>query len=229
MIRPIITLRRRRVIVDIDTQKDLMFASGKACIRNHRRVLANIRRVAAWARLKNIRMVSTAQMCVAGNGCDYCIEGTEGQAKVSYTTRGRHRVFAADGCTDVPRDIFSNYDQVILNKRCPNPFNEPRADRILSELKVDEFIVIGAVTEEAVKETVLGLIARRKHVTILTDAIGYHNKGAAEVAVRKMEAKGAKMIDSKLLIGPSCLRLVGACGCIRCQGKMFKDVENQTA
>ncbi|MCK5000976.1 MAG: isochorismatase family protein, partial [Anaerohalosphaera sp.] len=169
MIRPIITLRRRRVIVDVDTQKDLMFADGKACIRNHRRVLANVRRVAAWARVKNLRMISTAQMCPAGNGCDHCIEGTGGQEKIRYTTRMRNCVFAADGCTDVPRDLFSSYDQVILNKRSMDPFNEPRADRILSELKVDEFIVIGTVTEESVKATVLGLLARRKHVTVLTD------------------------------------------------------------
>ena len=219
MIRPIITLRRRRVIVDVDTQKDFFLASGKACIRNHRRVLANVRRVAAWARLKNIRMISTAQVCCGGNG-NVCVSGSTGQEKISYTLRDRHTVFAADGSTDMPRDIFSRYDQIILNKRCPNPFNEPRADRVLSELKVDEFIVIGAVTEDAVKSTVLGLLARRKHVTVLTDAIGSHNKEAAEVAVRQMEAKGAKLMDSKALIGPSCLRLVGACDCDRCRGRM---------
>ena len=30
----------------------------------------------------------------------------------------------------------------------------------------------------------------------------------------------AKFVDSKALIGPSCLRLVGACDCDRCRGRM---------
>lgn len=227
MIRPVITLKRRRVIVDVDTQKDFFLDEGRACIRNHRRVLANIRRVAAWARVRNVRMISTAQISFGGNG-GYCLDGTDGQKKVSYTLRNRHKVFAADGCTDMPRDIFAHYDQIILNKRCSNPFNEPRADRVFSELKVDEFIVIGAVTEDAVKSTVLGLLARRKHVTLLTDSIGSHNKEAAEVAIRQMEAKGAKLTDSKTVMGPSCLRIVGACDCDRCQGRMVKKATEAT-
>ncbi len=221
MIRPVITLRRRRIVVDVDTQRDFFLADGKACIRNHRRVLANIRRVAAWVRVKNIRMISTAQIFFDGNG-GYCLDGTDGQKKISYTLRNRHKMFSADGSTDMPRDIFANFEQIILNKRCPNPFKEPRADRVLSELKVDEFIVIGANTEDSVKSTVLGLLARRKHVTLLTDAIGSHNKEAAEVALRQMEAKGARLADTKTLMGPTCLRLVGACDCDRCQGRMVK-------
>ena len=63
---------------------------------------------------------------------------------------------------------------------------------------------------------------RRKKVIILTDAVGTHNRGAAEVALRQAEAKGAKLMDSKNLFGPSRLRLVGTCGCDRCQGKMHK-------
>lgn len=223
MIRPIITLRRRRILIDIDTQKDLFLADGIACIRNHRRVLANIRRIIAWARHKNIRTISTT--CV-GSGDDenhnYCIEGTIGQEKLSYTLRHRYISFPANGSTDLPRDILRNYDQVILQKRSLDPFMEARADRILSELKVDEFIVIGAVTEEAVKATVLGLLARRKNVTIFTDAVGSHNKSAAEIALRKMEAKGAKLMESKSLLGSTCLRLVGICDCDSCRDRMQK-------
>jgi len=213
MIRPIITLRRKRIIVDVDTQKDFFLANGAACIRNHRRVLANIRRVVAWARLKNVRMISTAQAYFPNNlKHNYCIDETDGQKKISYTIRNRYTSFDADGCTDLPRDILKNYDQVILNKRCEDPFEEPRADRMLSELKVNEFIVIGANLESSVKATVLGLLARRKNVTVLTDAIG------------SMEAKGAKLVDTKTLLGSSCLQMVGICDCDRCQGKLRKPV-----
>jgi len=228
MIRPIIMLRRRQLLVDVDTQKDLFLAGGKRCIRNHRRVLANIRRVMAWARQKNIKVISTELINSEKSGKNYCIEGTVGQEKISYTIRNRHKRFLADGYTDLPRGIFKEYDQVILRKRCPDPFNEPRAERMLSEIRVDEFIVIGALTEEAVKATVLGLLKRKKRVTLLTDAIGYREKNAAELALRQMEAKGAKLIDSKSMLGASCLRVVGVCSCERCRGKLLQNNLSKT-
>ena len=221
MIRPVITIRRKQVIVDIDTQQDFFLAKGNACIRNHRRVLANIRRVAAWARLKNIRMISTAQLCNgngngSGNGNGYCKAGTQGQKKIIYTTRKNHITFEADGCTDLPRDILKRYDQIILQKRCVDPFDEPRADRVLSELRVNEFILIGAVAEGAVKATALGLLARRKNVIILTDAVGCHDRAAADVALRQTEAKGAQLLETKAVLGASHLRLVGICDNLFC-------------
>ncbi|MCK5172269.1 MAG: isochorismatase family protein [Planctomycetes bacterium] len=223
MIRPIITLRRKRIIVDVDTQNDFFLAKGQACIRNHRRVLANIRRVIAWARLKNIRMISTAQVY---DGADpdynYCVAGTAGQKKIRYTIRNRYVVYPADGCTDLPRDILQHNDQIILHKRCIDPFEEPRADRMLSELRVNEFILIGATVEGALKATALGLLARKKAVTVLVDATGARDRQAAEIALRQVEAKGAKLADTKALLGPSCLKLIGICDCDRCQGRMVK-------
>ncbi len=224
MIRPVVTLRRKRVIVDVDTQRDFLLADGKACVRNHRRVLQNIRRVMAWARLKNVRVISTEQIYDEHDEeHQFCIAGTEGQQKIPYTIRQNHITYPADGCTDLPRDILKTYDQIILNKRCPNPFNEPRADRMLGELQVNEFIIIGATAEKAVKQTALGLLIRRKHVTILVDAVGAHDRAAAEIALRQAEAKGAKLAETKTLLGTSCLRLIGICDCDRCQGRIQKN------
>ena len=215
MIRPVIRLRKKRILIDVDTQRDFFVADGGSCIRNHRRVLANIRRVMAWARLKGVRVISTTRIASCG-------PESSGNAKIRYTLRNSFVAYPADGCTDLPRDLFQQYDQVILDKRCDNPFNEPRADRILSELNSDEFLVIGQDTEGAVKSTVLGLLARGKHVVVLTDAVGYHNKEAADISLRQMNAKGAKLVDFKSLVGATCLKKVGVCGCDRCQGKMQK-------
>lgn len=223
MIRAILTLRRRRVIVDIDSQREFFLAEGSHCVRNHRRVLANMRRIMAWARLSNVRVISTVRDFMGSD--DHMGDGQgdlNGYEKISYTMRNKYISFSANGCTDLPRDIFRNYEQVILHKRCIDPFAEPRADRMLSEIRVDEFLIIGALTEASVKSTVLGLLARRKRVTILTDAIGGRDRGAAEIALRQMQAKGAKLMEVKSLVGTSSLRLVGVCGCDRCRGKMQK-------
>jgi nicotinamidase-related amidase len=216
MIRPI-TIRRRRILIDVDTQKDFFVANGAACIRNHRRVLMNIRRVMAWARAKNFRVVST-NLCREGkNGDKFCIVGTDGQRKISYSLRNRRVELTADGCTDLQRDMFARYDQIILNKRCEDPFDEPRAERLLSELKADEFIVIGAVAEGAVAATVLGLLQRGKKVTVFIDSVGTHNRRKADVAFRKMKAKGASLVETRDYTGPSHLKSVGVCNCKLCR------------
>ena len=221
MIRPVITLRPERILVDIDTQKDFFLAGGTACIRNHRRILANIRRIIAWARIKNVPMISTVQIYYNRDGFKhiYCVAGTEGQKKIHYTFRNRRTSFPADDRTDLRSEILKQYDQVIPRKRCFDPFQEPRADRMLTELRADEFILIGATAEDAVKATALGLLLRGKNVTVLVDATGSHNKAKADVAFRQMWAKGAKLIDTEKLVGLSRLPQVRVCDCALCHDR----------
>jgi len=147
MIRPVLTLRKKRILIDVDTQKDFFLADGKACVRNHRRVLANIRRVMAWARRDQVRVISTVQ-CHNPNGHDgdVCLSGTPGVCKVPYTLRNRRLTFDSGDTTDFSRDLLQNNDQIILCKRTPDPFDEPRAERMLTEAKASEFIVIGGST-----------------------------------------------------------------------------------
>jgi nicotinamidase-related amidase len=189
MILQLVRTRRKQILVDIDTQKDFLLVSGKSCIRNHRRVLANIRRVMAWARCHNVPIISTAEVYSNDNGNgtpSHCIDGTEGQQKIHYTLVDNRISLAADGSTDLPRDILRQYRQVILHKRCVDPFDEPRIDRLLSELRASEFILVGTSLEGAVKATALGLLQRGKRVTVIIDAIGSHNTSDAKLALRKM-------------------------------------------
>jgi nicotinamidase-related amidase len=221
MILQLIRTRRKPVLLDIDTQKDFLLAEGKACIRNHRRVLAHIRRVMAWARYHHVPIISTAEVYPGnnGNGADgYCIDGTEGQKKVRYTLLSDRATFPADGNTDLPRDMLRRYRQIILHKRCVDPFDEPRIDRLLSELRAGEFILVGTSLEGAVKMTALGLLQRGKNVTIVVDAIGTRDKKEAGLTLRKMETKGARLIDTRKLAGTSHLRQISVCDCESCRG-----------
>lgn len=222
MILQLIRTRRKQILIDIDTQKDFLLVSGKACIRNHRRVLANIRRVMAWARSHSVPIISTAEIYSNNNGNGmptYCIDGSDGQKKIHYTLLKNRICLAADGNTDLPRDILRRYRQVILHKRCIDPFDEPRIDRLLSEVRANEFILVGTSLEGAVRATALGLLQRGKKVTVIIDATGSHNKSEAKLALRKMETKGAKVIETKKLAGSSHLRQVGACNCESCRGQ----------
>ncbi len=216
MILQLVRTKRKQIIVDIVTQKDFLLASGKACIGNHRRVLAHIRRVMAWARFRNVPIISTAEVHPNHNGesqTGYCIDGTDGQKKIRYTLFNNRVSFAADGNTDLPRDILRRYKQVILHKRCVDPFDEPRIDRLLSEVRANEFIIIGISLEGAVRAAALGLLQRGKQVTVIVDAVGSHNKREAKLALRKMETKGAKVIETRKLAGVSHLKHIGIFDC----------------
>ena len=200
--------RWKSVVVDIDTQRCFFPDNGKAHVHNNRAVLANIRRVMAWTRLKHISVISTIQVPVdTACRCNFQGEGTNGLEKISCTLRNRRTQFDATDCTDLPIEILERYDQVILCKRCIDPFEEPRADRMLTELEADEFILIGSLVERAIKATALGLLARRKNVRVLVDAACSSNKAAAKIALQQIRAKGAKLLDTQTLLGSSALHL----------------------
>ncbi len=225
MIWQLLRIRRSYILIDINTQRDFFLAEGNACIRNHRRVLANVRRMMAWARARNIRTISTCEVYPNHNGIcpgGYCIDGTEGQKKISYTLLSNPASFPADGSTDLPIDILRRHRQIILNKRCVDPFDEPRIERLLTEVHADNFVLIGACAEGAVKATALGLLQRGKRVSVVVDAVGSLDKREAKLALRKMDAKGAKLIETKKLAGVSHLRQVGICDCEICQGQTRK-------
>jgi nicotinamidase/pyrazinamidase len=224
MILQMVKTRRKQVIIDVNTQRDFLLADGKACIRNHRRVLAHIRRVMAWARRKNIPIISTCDVYPNNNGDEShcCVDGTDGQKKIHYTLLENRVTFPADGSTDLPRDMLRQYNQVIFHKRCVDPFDEPRIDRLLSEVRVGEFVLIGACAEDAIKATALGLLQRGKNVAVVVDAVGSHNKKDAQMALRKMQAKGARLIETKALAGTTHLKVVGVCHCESCMGRPRK-------
>ncbi|MHC4221047.1 MAG: cysteine hydrolase family protein [Planctomycetota bacterium] len=220
MIRQLMRLRRRRVLIDVDTQRDFLVFKGKMCIRNHRRILAHIRRVMACARSQHIPVISICQVNPNNNGgseLNYCLEGTPGQEKVSYTLLNKRVSFEADNNTHLPADILRQYRQIIFDKRSVDPFKEARIERLLSEIRVDEFVLIGTGAEDSVMATALGLLQRDKNVTVITDAVGFLDSSQAKLSFRKMEAKGAKLIDTKKFAGTSGLKQAGICRCNSCR------------
>ena len=201
--------RRWHLLIDVDTQKDFLLPTGRACVRNQAEVLTKIRRVMAWARSEKVPVISTAEVYPNNNGCSavsYCLDGTDGQKKVPCTLLNDRVSFPADNINALPADVLLAYRQVILHKRCIDPFDEPRIERLLSEIDVDEFILIGAGTEDAVRATALGLLHRGKKVRIIVDALGWRNKRKARLALRMMKEKGAKLVEAGEIAGASNLR-----------------------
>ncbi len=209
MILQLLKHQRKHILVDIDTQRDFLSAWGNACIMDREIVLDNIRRMMAWARLEYVPVISTAEVypnTSSVNKVCYCLDGTYGQQKIPYTLLSNRVSFPADDWNALPADLLLSHRQVILHKRCIDPFDEPRIERLLSEIKADEFLLIGTCIEDAVKATALGLLHRGKNVRVIVDAVGSQNRKEATLALRKMEAKGAKLIETKDIAGVSSLR-----------------------
>lgn len=232
MIRQLIKTKRKQVLIDVSTQCDFFLGGGKACIRNHRRVLSNIRRIMAWTRHKGVPIISTCEVYPNNNGASavsYCLNGTAGQKKIHYTLVDNHISFPAEGDTFFPHDILKKYNQIILHKRCVDPFEEPRIERLLSEVTASMFILVGANAEGAVLSTALGLLQRGKNVTAVIDAIGSQDSKQADLAIRKMQAKGAILTNTRNLAGASHLRKVGICHCDLCSNYAPKNFAKVTA
>jgi nicotinamidase-related amidase len=202
--------RRCYLLIDINTQKDFLLAAGHACVRNNKKVLTNINRVMDWVMREKVPVISIAEVYPNNNGVsaiDYCLDGTEGQKKLPCTLLKDRISFPADNKNALPADILLAYRQVILHKRCIDPFDEPRIERLLSEVEANEFILIGTGTEDAVKATAMGLLQRGRQVRIIVDALGSHNTREAKLALRKVQAKGAKLIKTRDVALKKCLRV----------------------
>jgi len=200
MIMPIITLRRKQVIIDVDTQRHFFLNTSMIRVQNHREVLNNIKKTVKWAQLKNVRMVSTLQLCDYEEYCRNFYLADECQKKLSCTLFHKRTSIDATRSTDLSPTILEDYNQVIVHKRCFDPFEEPLVDRMLSELQAENFILIGATTEGAVKATALGLIRRRKNVTVLVDAVGSYNRYAGRVTLRLLWQRGAKLTTTNAFL-----------------------------
>jgi nicotinamidase-related amidase len=210
MIRQLTKSRRNQVLIDVNTQNDFFQDGGKARVANLRRVLSHIRRIIAFARVKKIPVISINEVHPDNNGADgFCLDGTDGLRKIGYTLLSNRAIFAADTSTDLPVDLLYRYRQIILYKRCMDPFDEPRIDRLLSEIRANEFVVIGACAEGAIEATALGLLQRGKRVSVVEDAVGTRDKQKAGHALRKISARGANLIDTRKLAGVSHIKPAG--------------------
>jgi len=101
----------------------------------------------------------------------------------------------------VPLNLFAQYQQVVFRQRSVDLFDNPKADRFVTQLWADEFVLFGNAAEAAVKAVALGLVARHKNVTVIRDACGYWDRGSADLSFRLFAAKGVRLMTvDELLI-----------------------------
>jgi len=188
------------VLIDMNTQFDFFGGEGACPVVNHLEKHACLRRIVAWAKRNQVPIISSMdshrRIEHSTNGRPkHCIEGSVGQRKLPFTVFPNHVFVAGDNTLSVSTDLFQKHQQVIFPQRDTDLFTNPKADRFLTQLDADEFILFGAVAEHEIKAVALGLLVRNKRVTVLADGCGFWNLPEFDLALRQVKAKGARVIS----------------------------------
>lgn len=193
-----------RVLIDICTQRDYLDSGAILQVANHDKFLPRLREVFLWAKNSSIPIVSIVEShrpTEPYNGFPlHCIDGTPGQEKLPFTLLNPWTIVENDNYLSLPPDLQKNYRQLIFRKRTREILSNPKTDRFLTSCDAAEFIVVGVGLERSIKTLVLGLLARHKQVTVVSDACGCWSVPDADLSCRQLAAKGTKMITAAELV-----------------------------
>ena len=187
------------VTVDLNTQRDFCDREGALPVANLGEFIPALRRVIAWAKRNYAPVISSLHShrpleFPERDRPVHCVDGSNGQRKIPFTVFPLSTRIEFDNMLSVPLDLFRRYQQVMFRMRADDLLGNPKADRFLTQLPTEEYVIFGNAIECSIKALALGLLARHKKVTVVVDACGYWNKAAADLALRQMEAKGARLI-----------------------------------
>jgi nicotinamidase-related amidase len=188
----------KRVLIDVSTQSDFLSDGGAFPVINREQLMPSLRRAMAWARVTRTTVVSALEARHDNepfNGTPrHCVDGSPGQEKIRYTLLSNRTFLQVDNSLSMPKNLLGRFQQIILRKGDKDFLGNPKAERLLTESAVGEYVILGVGLETAIKSLALGLMARMKRVAVVYDACGFWNVTAADLALRKLEAKGARLI-----------------------------------
>jgi nicotinamidase-related amidase len=200
-------VRWNRVLVDVCTQRDYLEVGAILQVANREELLVNLREVFHWVRTSGMAVVSSVEShrpTEPLNGFPlHCIDGTTGQEKLGFTVLSPWVLVETDNYLSLPPDLAVKFRQLIFRKRTREVLSNPKADRFLTQLEADEFILCGVGLERAIKSLALGLLARHKPVTVITDACGCWSAADGDLACRQLAAKGVRLATTAQITAPA--------------------------
>ncbi len=187
------------VILDLNTQRDLLSPDGVYPVFQPEKLNDPLKRLFTLAHRSHIPVISTRlNNLVApgqrGNNRLLCHPNSTGYAKMPSTTLRRRTEWQLDCGTSLPVEGFRTIQQFVFDLPSLNLFECPRLDRLLSESTVETFLIIGAPVEWTVKTAVLGLLARRHKVAMVSDCIGMWDPYEGDMSLRQIESKNIEWL-----------------------------------
>lgn len=195
-----------RVLVDICTQRDFLDPGAILQVANREALIPQLEQVFAWVRRARVGVFSSVESHrpsepLAGFPL-HCIDGTPGQEKVAFTRVQPWILVEVDNTLALPPNLREEYHQLIFRKRAREVLSNPKADRFLTQLDAEEFIILGVGLETSIKTLALGLLARHKRVTVVVDACGFWSAADSDLAARQLAAKGIRIVTAEELTAP---------------------------
>jgi nicotinamidase-related amidase len=186
------------VAVDLNTQRDFCAGDGAFPVTNLLELIPALRRMVAWVKRNQVPTIASIEshreweLSDSGNPI-HCVDGSDGQEKLDFTLLANRTYVRSDNTLSLPIDLFMQYQQVIFWKRADDLLTNPKADSMLTQLPVREYILFGVGVETSIKALALALRARGRRATVVVDAGGYWSRGTADLVFRQIVAKGARL------------------------------------
>jgi len=201
-------MKYQRILLDIETQREFFQPGGSYYTPSAPKVARNIYRLFSWARNNRAPVISTVlRVRTYERGplgaVPHCIEESDGERKLSRTVCRNRVNLGLRNTTDLPGDLFDNYQQVVFEKRHTDLFAHCRAERLITELPPVTFIVCGAGVTHGIVQATIGLRSRGFGVIVASDAVLDLGDPLAGMAYLRMEAKGAILAPTCEIIAPT--------------------------
>ena len=194
-------LSRDFVFWEVDVQADFMLPGGKLYVPGAEKLLPNIRKLTDAARRDEVFLVS--------HGCfhspddpefeqfpPHCLKGTPGAEFVPEALANNFARIENRPTEKLPEDL-TNYQQIVLEKQTLDIFDTHHADALVERLgSSPEFVVFGVVTEYCVNYAAKGLLARKRRVTVVKDAIETLDPKVGAKTISDLQNLGARLITT---------------------------------
>jgi nicotinamidase/pyrazinamidase len=194
-------LSRNFIFWEVDVQADFMLPGGKLYVPGAEKLLPNIRKLTDAARRNEVFLVS--------HGCfhppddpefkqfpPHCLKGTPGAEFVPEAMADKFVRIENRAAEKLPEDL-SVYQQVVLEKQTLDIFETHHAEALVERLgNAAEFVVFGVVTEYCVSCAAKGLLARKRRVAVVQDAIETLDPQVGNKTIAELQGLGARMVTT---------------------------------
>jgi nicotinamidase/pyrazinamidase len=192
---------REFIFWEVDAQKDFILPGGNLYVPGAEKLLPNIRKLTDAARRDEVFLVS--------HGCfhrpddpefqqfpPHCVAGTPGAEFVAEALTDNFVRLENRSSNKLPDDL-SKYQQIVLEKQTLDIFQTRYADALVERLgNAAEFVVFGVVTEYCVSFAARGLLARKRRVAVVSDAIETLDPNVGAKTIADLHALGARVVTT---------------------------------
>jgi len=184
---------------EVDVQADFMLPGGKLYVPGAEKLLPNIRKLTEAARRGEVFLVSHGDFHPANDPefkrfPPHCLKGSPGAELLPEALTDNYVRLENDPALNLPENLFK-YRQIVLEKQTLDIFETHHAGALVERLgNAAEYVVFGVVTEYCVSCAVKGLLARKRRVAVVRDAIATLDPEVGNKTLAELQSLGASLV-----------------------------------